>query len=453
MNKKRIILAAVALVVIVVAIPATIYIVNQINKKKNLVFDQNKPILIEKDGKFGYISSTGTVLVEPKYLEADDFFNGKALVTLSYTNEGLPNRQIINTDGSVAMDSVGGTVVILNEEVGKWWINDAIYDKDLKKISPDSMKVTNLAGGYSRYTTIAASSDETVTSGILDSDNKVIYACAINNCAIITAEVSPLLAESYGVVYNPDSKTNTVINLSDTSSIVEQPGLTGVQLIAEGNNIFSVYGTSSELTYAFYVENNKVAFKTNGAEFLTFYDLANKILNVNYQDLYLIEAKTNATETIPNLSLDSSRLTLDGYRLSSCDDHKFGLTKNDKEVVPCENQYVRSLPEAVDKFVKNSLGKDLVIVIENSTSSYLLNIKNGEKVATFGASAQIGSKSTFVLARTDDKTTVYSLVTGKTKDFEPDASISTGVNYIAVSKTEGGQIIYYDTSFNEIYRN
>jgi hypothetical protein len=36
----------------------------------------NKPLLIVKDGKYGYIDHDGNMLIPPQYLWADDFMEG-----------------------------------------------------------------------------------------------------------------------------------------------------------------------------------------------------------------------------------------------------------------------------------------------------------------------------------------------------------------------------------------
>lgn len=56
---------------------------------------ENRILVKSKDKKFGYIHDKGKLIIEPKYIEAYNFVNGKALVKVHHQKR-LPNKKINN---------------------------------------------------------------------------------------------------------------------------------------------------------------------------------------------------------------------------------------------------------------------------------------------------------------------------------------------------------------------
>ena len=78
-NKLKIVLIAVSIIVLL----GISFLILKKSKKSNFnyaIFDQNKPIIIKKDGKYGYINTSGKVIVEPQYEDVRDFNGNYAIV-------------------------------------------------------------------------------------------------------------------------------------------------------------------------------------------------------------------------------------------------------------------------------------------------------------------------------------------------------------------------------------
>jgi len=105
----------------------TVLIITLSKNNDNLIlegiFASDKPIIIKKDGKYGYITSNGKELIEAKYTKASEFYFDYALVSRE-NEENKTVYQIIDKKGSTLMEVDNSYEPKYIEETGVWLIDN-----------------------------------------------------------------------------------------------------------------------------------------------------------------------------------------------------------------------------------------------------------------------------------------------------------------------------------------
>ena len=210
----------------------------------------NQPIKIIQNDKYGYIDSYGEKVVNPKYIYAEDFVNGYAIVRNS---SNLP--LIINKGGKEVVPS--GTYFsiyradknIVCSKATKAGLKYGVLDPNLKEIIPFNYDSINYLGDLYSFV-----NENTV--GIINMDGKEIFTYKLtdNDSKTIKVNKSNVSDDvtSYGVV--TVNKTSQIVNL-ETGKVSSSPTLNKV--IAEDNNVFYEITKNSSKKYM-YVQDDKV---------------------------------------------------------------------------------------------------------------------------------------------------------------------------------------------------
>ena len=98
-NKKLLIIVGCSLLFLVLFIALIIYFITS-GKPISQVYNPDSPILINKNGKYGYIDSKGKVLIKPKYEFAYPFYGDYALVVV---NDSEEKYNLIDKKGNVKL--------------------------------------------------------------------------------------------------------------------------------------------------------------------------------------------------------------------------------------------------------------------------------------------------------------------------------------------------------------
>ena len=150
-NKLKITLIVVSIVVLL----GISFLILKKGKKGNLnyaIFDQNKPIIIKKDGKYGYINTSGKVIVEPKYEDVRNFNGNYAIVyEMVKTDDGEKKLcKIIDKNGKVKItpQEDGYCSIEYISDYNIYIIDNKLYDSNLQKLSSDDKNVKYNKDGY-----------------------------------------------------------------------------------------------------------------------------------------------------------------------------------------------------------------------------------------------------------------------------------------------------------------
>ncbi len=211
-------------------------------------------IKIVKNNKYGYIDYTGNVIVNPKYIYADDFVKGYAIVKNS---SNLP--LIINKGGKEVVPTgeyfslYRSDEDIIASKITKSGLKYGLLDTNLKRKTKFIYDGITYLDGIYTYT-------KGNSVGILNKQGKDIYNFKLTDSddKVLDVKISKNIDsnEVYAVV--KVNSTSQIINIEDGSVAMDA---TLNKVVAEDNNVFyeDAYGQKLYM----YVKNNKVIYESD----------------------------------------------------------------------------------------------------------------------------------------------------------------------------------------------
>ena len=481
-NNKKIIILLILFVFVVIGVVAFILFKpgknESVAKDSNYNLSSDAPIAVKNNGKYGYVTSDGKVMIEPKYNEASDFCGDYAIVNVDNPDAGYYNKtlyQIIDKKGEVKKSL--NNKPYCNPVYNIWEADGILYDSNLNEMFPDKTISHYIGYGYSSYYYLGKNE-----AGIITHNGDKIFTtkASSNPYTIIplnSYDENDLYA--YVEIYNNKEKTKRIILSLKTGEILftlpENHSAFG-----GGDGIFYYYDRTiddglSKKKYLFFI-NDKLAYETPDiASKVYISDYDNQILKIDYgynyqqlgksQQIYYYDVKNGKMfeeNPIPQKSEDeTSAIRLErsyGFREYSCSDKyglkKYGLKSGKKVILPCKYSRIEYLDKNLFKYMK-SMGQELVL-LDDGKNFILYNLQNSKAVMTFDSSSVYSYSNTTFLKVTGmyakdgtSKFKVYNLLSGKSKEFSVDEKVEMGSNYITVKKD--GKIIYYNTNLKQVY--
>lgn len=449
------------LLIIVIAIGVGIFFLFKwLNNSKELaklndIFDPNKPIIIEKNGKYGYISSNGEMMIEPKYDSVGSFEKNYAIVTLD------DEYQIIDKSGNVINDMKIYGYPNYESEYNIWVINHNLYDSDLKPILDEEIEVNYIKNGFLSYV-----DRELNESGIINYKGKKIFSW----------EGTKISVNISNNIYNKDDllarvvktyERDVIVNLKTGKIIYKVEDAKQKNLSVKDNNIFKEYNSDSGDVKILFFVDGKLIYESSDLYNLELYDYQNQILKLDYgynyddfgrdQRYYYYDIKNkkilDENPSLADLNIENNLIeSIYGYKIFT-DSDKYGLMLKNKIIIPCEYDYIKFLSTNLFKYMK-SKGQEIVI-LENDKKSLLLNLKNKKTIATFDSTSIYNyENSTFLKVNVYEKYSIssyiiYNLLSGKSISIDKDSEIDIYSNYITV--TNDNTKTYYNTKLEQIY--
>ena len=429
-----------------------------------ILLDPKKPILVEKNGKYGFVSNKGKVLIEPTYKEATEFYGDYAVVKLD-DPEYEYKYQIINKKGKYQLkEDVFGQPEYL-AEYGVWEIDSKLYNSKLKQMTKDDIYVSYISDGYLSY-----SNYDQGRSGIMNTKGKSIWDWKEES---FYGDISSSLyddkdlyaaVKSYG-----DEEKEVVVSLKKGKIVYELENYKRDNISAEENGLFTIRDEDSYDTHTWlYFKDGKLKYelKDSKVEDVEVYDNEKQILEIyyGYNDDYDRVYKyydVKAKEFIDDVSEkdDDNDEDLDMYELvygfkpfESSD--KYGIMAGDKILVTSKYDDVEFLSYTPFLYMKEFKNKELVL-FEKDDKMVLLDVKKDKELQTFDASsATTYEGSSFIkLSKYEDYDLkgyiVYNLISGEMKEFDEDTDLEFGSNYFTEKK--GSKELYYNTDIEQIY--
>ena len=460
--KKLIPIIIAILVIIVLVVSGLFFIVGRgksNSKDLSLIFDENKLIPVKVDDLYGYISpKNGKMVINPSFKTANSFYGNYA--TVAYTENNSTKYGIIDKTGKVKLSTDSSYKIKALSEYGLFIVDDTLYNSKLKALSDENTKVSYEDLGYSSYIK-KDSSGKNLEGGIINPKGKKVYSYKFKDnesyfsCSI--ADINDALNEYYAVV-NVDNENYGIVNLSNGKLIYKY---SNKYISASDDNIFKIYSandSSSGLESIICIYKDKIAYEANNDTDISYYDYAKKILQIqnksaDYSNRYTYY-NLNTKKTLddkPEKQNQDALASLTGYYSFSANS-KYGIMKNEKQILPCEYDDIEFLPTTTFEYLKDK--KHVEYVFAKKDKEYqLINLKNKKVITSFNTSSITSySTSTFVKGRLRDSNQyfVYNMSTKKTMTFDSSATVSVYSNYITVSKD--GDTTYYNTDLKEIYK-
>ncbi len=418
--------------------------------KINSIYNPNNPIVVEKDGLYGYMDTKGKTLLQPVYKEASAFIGSHTLVAIRSkdTLTGL-TYQVIDKKGKVKYESNFLSDINYISDYDVWVIENSLYNGEMKKITSEDMYVKYSGYGYLMYETKSE-------SGIIDYTGKTIFKWDYPNISMDISKTDE--GNHYAEITNLNEKS-MIISLQTGKILYENEDTSKYNIMSHDNNIFEVYNktTYEKIDYIWF-KDDKVAFKLNSYAYNV--ELKSKnILEIDYgynykdygksQRKYYYDYKNNnlLENYVPEKDLE---FAIGEYMEYSCSNKK-GLMKDDKVIIPCEYDDIKYFNNSVYEYLITK-NKDLVI-LNKDNDIYLYDINKKQNIYKF-ETTNINDidvyNSTFITYTNDnDEKIVYNILSNKKMNFDEYSKINIYSNNITVE--ENNKMSYYNTNLEKIF--
>lgn len=432
------------------------------------IFDPNKPIIIESNDKYGYITSEGKMMIEPKYNSAGEFNGNYAVVKIDNPNEDSyydEIYQVIDKKGNVKATSESYIGPKYYSEYGIWVINGILYDSKFNKITTEGIEVDYKGSGYLTFKNAV-----TNKSGIMNYKGREVFSWIGTSISADLCTNANDEGELYVAIRSYSTDKAAIINLKNGKILYNFENANESKPSCDGNGIFKVYNSDYDVIKWLYFNNGKLVYETDEEIYdIDLYDYENKILEIDYgydyeelgkgQRYFYYHIKNKKLSTDKPSAKEENEIELDlieltyGYRTYSVSG-KYGIASGDKVVISSEYDDIDFLNSNLYNYMLKSKGKELAL-FEKNDNTLLMNVKNKEVVATFDSDYVYDyDDSTFLKVKiyNEDNTTqyvVYNLLTNKSMTFDGETDLSIYSNYITIEKDN--VTTYYNTKLKEVY--
>lgn len=442
----------------------------------NDTFDPEKPILIKDEGKYGYISSEGKIIIQTKYNYASEFHGDHAVVKIDnntdkteYISDEL--YQVIDKSGKVLFTSDGYLEPYYYAEYDIWVINSVLYNGNFKALTGENVNVDYVSDGYLSYSDYA-----NLEAGIIDYTGKKIFSAPASIFSVEICDNDNDTDDLYANVTSyVDPEQDLIVSLKSGDVLFTSSDPKNYYIFDEEDGLFIYYNHSVDDGYAnrkyMFFANNQLLYETNEKVYeVEVYNYENLILEIDYgydyeelgkdQRRYYYDAKNKTMlreapsyENDEDAELDLIELTYGFKEFSSS--YKYGLMSGDKIIVPAEYDEITYLDSNLFAYMKDN--KKELVFLEKDDKTLLYDISKSEVVATFDTDYVTDySDSTFIRANTyaeDGYTStgyvIYNVLSGQFMSIGIDDDYDIGSNYLTITKD--GQKVYYNTNLKQIY--
>ena len=466
MNKKILIpiiaVAAVALIVVALLVVPKFFGGSGADElaKAKIVLDTDRPIPIEEDGKYGFISSKGKVIIEPKYESVGDFYGDYAVVAVESDDDIWDYQyQVINQKGKEQLKEAVYLEPEYYPEYGIWVIDGKLYNEKLKQTSAEGEEIDYIGQGYLTYSNMDKNK-----SGIMTSSGKKIWSWDGWSIDASISENEYGDDDLYATVNSYlDDEQEVIVSLKKKKIVYELEDRENHNIMEEDNGIFEIYNTNTYDTHTYlYFCNGKLAYESKDSklEGIEIYDYEKQIIQLYYgydEDYKYYDAKKGKEVDKSTLEEKDEYEDEDLYELKYGfkpfeSSYKYGIISGDQILVQSKYEDVHFLEYNIFLYMKEVKNKELVL-FETEKEMILMNVKNQKEIAKFDADyVGMYSSSSFLKFShyyETDKYIVYNLITGEQKEFDRDVEIELGSNYITVEDDD--KITYYNTKLESIY--
>lgn len=324
-----------------------------------------KPIRIVQNEKYGYIDSYGKKLVNPKYIYAEEFIGGYAIVKNS---SNLPliidkgGKEVVSSGKYFSIYRAKEDIIVSKVEKEK--LKYAILDKNLKNKTKFIYDLISYDGNIYTFT-----KDNTV--GIINESGKEIYTYKLTDSDdkkidVNIPEFTSDKFERYGVV--TVNSSSQIINLNSGKEITK-PTLN--EIVAEENNVFYEKLPSGNKRYI-YIQNNEVILESDNYVSLSISSLDSGVLkavNSSYKYEYIsVSTKEQLKKNLDEKNVYES----DSYFIYK--EHNYKNNKDEFVIIKDGEKY--KTIEANFEIYKSFVNGIAIIKYDDETYGYLNNDGN-----------------------------------------------------------------------------
>ncbi len=328
----------------------------------DLIFDKTTPILVEENGKYGYINpEDGKTIVRAIYKNAERFYGEYAKV------QSETEYMIIDRKGEIKLKS---TTDDFRYDVKNniWSAKSDVYTHKMEKINPDKTTASYLGYGY--ILVIPENEDEksSYKSGIpyiINAEKKTIYTCEGIGCSAVLVKATD--SDDVYAAISTSGKKSKIVSLKDSRTISEADTTSYYAKI--GENILAVKNSKDRKIQKY------LTIKGNTAS----------------ESKIQPEIKTQTTIS------DSNK-----YIRSQCSNGFYGVNDKDGNAVAgCDYASVTEIPASV--FAKLSANKKEPVFLAKDDKVILYDLLNKKELASYsGTEVNVSNDSPFFQIVTDN---------------------------------------------------
>ena len=409
------------------------------------------PIPVKKDGKYGYIDSGGSFLIEPQYKEAFSFYGNYARVV---KKEDGTKYYVIDKKGNIKLTGSSKNSIIHDDKYDVWVVDNVLYDSSLNKISSDDIKVFHSYSGNGYYSWV---NENNSTAGIINMNGEITYTYKFesgeSDFDVETSSVAYPIKEKYCLVSIGDTK-NGIVNC-DTGKVAYD--FTDKDIECLQDNTFEIKD-SFNISSIIYIQNDQVCLETNSSSARIIYNGKGYVVLDDYMsdDISLVDIITGEkySEAI-NKTNEAIIYWTEWQEFTKAIEFSngmyVGMKTTGKEIIPGEFDRFQYFDIKLQKIL-SEYGKNYVLASKNNMQ-YLVDLKDGNTIAEFHSTSDSmvpKHASTFIYFEDDTgEWTIYNIITGNTKivsEFNFDCS---ALNYCIIK--ENNKSNYYNINFELIY--
>lgn len=415
----------------------------------NKTYDQNTPIMIEKNNKIGYISSnSGKFIIDPIYDYGERFYGGHTIVKVNKNNNNY--YRIIDKNNVKKLEFETYVNYEYIREYNLWLIDGVLYDKNFLSYFNENYFMEYLSEGLFLY------KNETINeSGIIDYTNNILFKFKGTNTFVDRNDISKnnIVIRSGNYYYLCDIKDKEIIykvNIKD------------YQMALFSDNIIKLYLDNKDTKYIVF-KNNKVIYETTDK--IEDLKLIDNYVVIDYGYNFL---NNNKKQRFYYYNLEKEELIKEkpkfkennkneyGYELFY-KNNKTGLKKDNKVILNASYDEIKFIQLDLYKYVKHIYNKELVLLYKGSKVE-LYNLRNNKVIETFNIKnndyLQTIKDTPYIKVKKyqdndNTKLILYNIITNKSIELEDFDSFYADTNYVIVKK--GNISKYYNSKFEIIY--
>ena len=464
-KRKKAILASILILLAIGGITTIVILAK--NKQQSYqelsnIYNDNIPIVINNaEGKIILIAQNGKKLTE-KYDNIEKFESDRSIAFVAQEDKTI--SAIIDNNGNEKYSTENylskinkGQNYILSENEQSYILNkdgQKLDERPLAKVSYENEQAYFLVADENKYAVINADGEEKIT-GTIDGNTLNNFSYGKNEydgnyyCAIVNTGKK----DSKLHIYNCET-ANEITNIED------------VYFAAEFQNNDSAFLITEKGSSYFY--NNEMLYNSDTEDQAFIGGIIKKAEN----DRFFNPITKKTTESFPTDNLINQD-KLDEKTTVTEDCEKYESRKASELTQICNKIYYKNklLNLNYDKFdyylADNNLDNFLAYnkkhyIYRKSKANSRITIIDAETNSeafsdiTIQNNVETPSQSTsrFIVKNSDQSMTVVDLATGKSADYDPDASISLEANYYIVVESNDSSYTtkYYNADHKEIYK-
>ncbi len=446
-NKNLRILSVVVLALLIVLITLFVKVITK-RTSDIIIFDTDRLIPVEKSNKYGFINNKGKLVIDYKYDEVSNFYNGYTIV---YKKDNKSNERyiLIDENGKEIVYAENSADIKYYETQNCYVINNKLFDNNIDSLTDDDVKIVEQE--YEKYFSYKTDSE----AGIIDNKGKIIYKYEYqkgeNSVYFSISELDDKTKEDLYLVINIENKKYGIINLLENKEIVKP---TKKYITALTNNVFEYSNQNNYETEKYiYVKDNEILYEASASEYskMEMENIDKNILTMKLKGnseykYYDLEEKKFLNDK-PNLESKIINNLLENYEINECSTG-FGILDSEGEtVLPCEYQRIEKIGKEIFEYISDMKNKKLFVVKKDDKYG-IINIRNNKYVLEpiYEEMDIPVNRSPFIKVMKDKEYKMINLINMDEMKIKSDDKINYYTNYFIInSKT------YYNYKMDKIF--